>query len=279
MDDSLGPIKVELRLHLGAPVTVAELIFALSMDKVIFDTVSSRVSAGRPLRMPELIALLGSRFLLFLISQAVIAIIFSSWSRSEGYWLLAATLTNLVSITFMWFLFRREGLSYCRLFRFSRVTLRKDILIFSGLVFLCGPVVFGPNYLLSAWLWDDPSIPYEMMFRPVEKWLAIVLLFAFPVTIVFAELATYFGYIMPRLADRMRPKWLAVFLPVLFLSMQHMTLPFIPDLTFILYRGLVFLPFAVLIGVALYKRPTLFPYFAILHGVMDMGTAVMFVVK
>ncbi len=248
------------------------------MDKVIFDTVSSPGTAGRPLKMPGLIVLLGSRFLLFLIFQAVIAFILSSWSRSEGYWLLVATLTNLVSITILWFLFRREGLSYCGLFRFSRSTFLKDILIFLGLVLLCGPVVFGPDYLLSAWLWDDPTIPYEMMFPPVEKWLAIVLLFAFPVTIVFAELATYFAYIMPRLAGRMRSKWLAVFLPVLFLSMQHMTLPFIPDLKFILYRGLVFLPFAALIGIALYKRPNLFPYFAILHGVMDMGTAVMFVV-
>jgi len=206
------------------------------------------------------------------------ALVLRSWTRSEGYWLLVATLTNLVSIAVLWFLFRREGLSYCGLFRFSRVTFNKDILVFLGLVILCGPVVFGPNYLLSAWFWDDSAIPYEMMFRPVEKWLAIVLLFAFPLTIVFAELATYFGYIMPRLADGLRSKWLAVFLPVLFLSLQHMTLPFIPDLKFILYRGLVFLPFAALIGIALYKRPSLFPYFAILHGVMDMGTAVMFIV-
>ncbi len=249
------------------------------MDKVIFNTVSSPGTAGRPLKMPGLIVLLGSRFLLFLIFQAVIAFILSSWSRSEGYWLLVATLTNLVSITILWFLFRREGLSYCGLFRFSRSTFLKDILIFLGLVLLCGPVVFGPDYLLSAWLWDDPTIPYEMMFPPVEKWLAIVLLFAFPVTIVFAELATYFAYIMPRLAGGMRSKWLAVFLPVLFLSMQHITLPFIPDLKFILYRGLVFLPFAALIGIALYKRPSLFPWFAILHGVMDLGTAVMFVVE
>ncbi|MCA1741965.1 MAG: hypothetical protein LC630_05805 [Bacteroidales bacterium] len=249
------------------------------MDKVVFDTVSSPGTEGKPLRLPGLIALLGSRFLLFLIFQAVIAFILSSWIRSEGYWLLSATLTNLVSITILWFLFRREGLSYSGLFRFSGVTFKKDILIFLGLVLLCGPVVFGPNYLLSAWLWDDPAISYEMMFRPVDKWLAIVLLFAFPVTIVLAELATYFGYIMPRLSGVVRQKWLVVALPVLFLSLQHMTLPFIPDLKFILYRGLVFLPFAALIGIALYKRPTLFPYFAILHGVMDMGTAVMFVVK
>ena len=249
------------------------------MDKSISDAGSKPGTAGKPLKLPGLIALLGSRLTLFLLFQGLIALLVSSWSRSEGYWLLSATLTNLVSITILWFLFRREGLSYCRLFHFNRITFRKDILIFLGLVLLCGPVVFGPNYLLSAWLWDDPAIPYEMMFRPVEKWLAIVLLFAFPVTIVFAELATYFAYIMPRLLGGLMPKWLAVALPVLFLSLQHMTLPFIPDLNFILYRGLVFLPFAALIGIALYKRPALFPYFAILHGVMDTGTAVIFVVK
>jgi len=236
-------------------------------------------SQERTHMLPRLSTLLVSRLFLFLLFQSLIALILRSWTRSEGYWLLVATLTNLVSIGVLWFLFRREGLSYCGLFRFSRVTFNKDILVFLGLVILCGPVVFGPNYLLSAWLWDDSAIPYEMMFRPVEKWLAIILLFAFPVTIVFAELAIYFGYIMPRLADGLRSKWLAVFLPVLFLSLQHMTLPFIPDLRFILYRGLVFLPFAALIGIALYKRPSLFPYFAILHGVMDMGTAVMFIVK
>lgn len=229
--------------------------------------------------MTRLMVLLVSRTALFLLFQGLIALLLHSWTRSEGYWLSTATLTNLVSITLLFILFRGEGKSYLSIFRFDRLTFRKDVRIFILLTLLCGPVVFGPNYLLSKWLWTDPSIPYEMMFRPLERWLAVVLLFAFPVTIVFAELATYFGYIMPRLAGRLEPKWLAVALPVLFLSLQHVTMPFIPDLKFMLYRGLVFLPFAALIGIAIYKRPTLFPWFAILHGVMDMGTAVMFLTR
>lgn len=231
---------------------------------------------GRAVRLPLLIALLCSRLILFLVFQAVISIVVGSWINSEAYWLLTATLTNLVSIMILWFLFKREGLRYSDLFRFSRGSLKRDFLIFAGLVLLCGPVVFGPNYLLSISLWSDPAIPFGLMFRPIDRYLAIVLLFVFPVTIVFAELATYFGYIMPAMAGTVRPKWLSVALPVLFLSFQHMTLPFIPDLRFILYRGLVFLPFAALIGIALYRRPSLFPYFAILHGLMDMGTALMF---
>jgi hypothetical protein len=246
------------------------------MDKEISNAGIRPGTVGRPLTMPGLFVLLGSRVTLFLLFQSVIAMVLHSWTRSEGYWLLAATLTNLVSIALLFHLFRMEGRSYLSLFRFDRLTYRKDIRVFILLALLTGPVAFVPNYLLSKWLWADAAIPYEMMFRSVESWLAIILLFAFPVTIALAELATYFGYIMPRLMGGLRSKWLAVALPVLFLSLQHMTLPFIPDPKFILYRGLVFLPFAALIGIALYKRPALFPYFAILHGVMDLGTAVMF---
>ncbi len=246
------------------------------MDMDISTTGDKSGNGGRPLKMAGLFVLLGSRLTLFLLFQGLIALVLRSWMRSEGYWLLAATITNLVSIGLLFYFFRSERKSYLSLFRFDRRTFRKDIRVFIILALLTGPVAFGPNYLLSKWLWADPTIPYEMMFRPVETWLAIVLLLAFPITIALAELATYFGYIMPRLKDRLSPKWLAVFLPVLFLSLQHITLPLIPDLKFVLYRALVFLPFAALIGIALHRRPTLFPYFAILHGVMDLGTAVIF---
>jgi hypothetical protein len=81
---------------------------------------------------------------------------------------------------------------------------------------------------------------------------------------------------MPRLEKQLNIKWISILLPVIFLSIQHCTLPFIPDLEFIIYRGLVFLPFALLLGISIRFRPTLFPYFAVLHGIMDFGTAIMF---
>jgi len=118
-----------------------------------------------------------------------------------------------------------------------------------------------------------------MMFRPIESWMVYVLMVAFPVTIALAELATYFVYVMPRLRNRLKSKWLAVLLPVLFLSVQHCTLPFIPDFSFILYRALVFLPFAFLVGISISFRPSLFPYFAVFHGIMDFGTAMMFLME
>ena len=218
----------------------------------------------------------GSRLVLFLFFQAALALLFNSWETSQKYWLLTATVTNIVSICLLTSLFKREGGSFIKLFRFNRGSLRKDLLLFIGLTLLLGPVAFFPNSFLSSWLWRNAEIPFKMMFQPIESWLLYVLLVAFPVTIAFAELATYFGYCMPQLESQLKSKWIAVLLPVLFLSVQHCTLPFIPDARFILYRGLVFLPFALVLGLSLKFRPTLFPYFAILHGVMDFGTAIMF---
>lgn len=221
-------------------------------------------------------ALLGSRLVLFLLFQVGIALFTSSWSISEQYWLLSATLTNIVSIVLLISIFRKEGKTYFTLFKINKSNFKKDIIIFSGITILTIPVVFAPGYFLSLILWNDIDIPTEMMFGTIEKSLVYVLLIAFPVTIAFAELATYFGYIMPKLKEQLKNKWLSVFLPVLFLSIQHCTLPFIPDLHFIVYRALVFLPFAILIGISIYYRPSLFIYFAILHGIMDFGTALMF---
>jgi len=211
-----------------------------------------------------------------MVFQALIASLVNSWEASEKYWLLTATLTNIVSIVLLFILFKRDGNNYFKFFSFSRSSLKKDIFIFLGLAFVSVPIVFVPGYFLSIMIWGDPNIPTSMMFGPIEKWLIYILLIAFPVTIAFAELATYFVYIMPKLKEQLKVKWLAVLLPILFLSIQHCTLPFIPDINFILYRALAFLPFAILIGVSIYYRPSLFIYFAILHGIMDFGTSLMF---
>ena len=220
------------------------------------------------------IFLLPSRLLLFLIFQLFIALFLNSFEQSAKYWILSASVTNVLSITALIYVFKLDGLRFIDLFSFDKTSVKKDILIFLGITLVCGPIVFLPNYYLSIWLWGDSAIPYNMMFKPTPLPMVYVLLILFPITIAFGELATYFGYIMPVLKEHLKRKWLAVLFPVLFLSAQHCTLPFIPDLKFLLYRLLMYFPFACLIGITLYKRPRLFPYFAIMHGLLDFGTVI-----
>jgi len=81
---------------------------------------------------------------------------------------------------------------------------------------------------------------------------------------------------MPHLAAQGLNKWLAIFIPGLMLGLQHIVAPLLFDVRFIVWRGLMFIPFALITGIALYWRPRILPYFIVVHILMNMGFAAMF---
>jgi hypothetical protein len=81
---------------------------------------------------------------------------------------------------------------------------------------------------------------------------------------------------MPRLEAQGLRRWQAVALPALMLGLQHFAVPLVFDLRFIAWRALMFLPFALLLGIVLHWRPRLLPYIAIVHVLMDLSFAMMF---
>jgi hypothetical protein len=64
------------------------------------------------------------------------------------------------------------------------------------------------------------------------------------------------------------------------LSFQHSALPLLFNLggKFLLWRALVFLPFSFALAFVIRWKPRLFPFFLIGHFLIDIGTAVMFLV-
>lgn len=227
----------------------------------------------------KIAAILFSRSLLFAFFQGLLALLFSSWTESEKYWMLSATLTNLVSIIILIILLRKEEKKLLSVFQFNGLQWKKDLLLFFGLAIITIPFVMLPSYYLNLFFYGNSDHYSDIMFQPISKSLIFLLLFVFPVSIGFAELTTYFGYIMPRLKSCLKSKTLAVLIPAFFLSIQHCTLPLVFEQDFILFRGLVFLPFSIIIGTAIHKRPSLLVYFAIFHGLLDAMTVVMLLNK
>jgi hypothetical protein len=71
------------------------------------------------------------------------------------------------------------------------------------------------------------------------------------------------------------PGWLALTIPSLMLGFQHVGVPFLFNAPYLLWRGLMFVPFAFLAGMVLRWRPRMFPYLAVIHVLMDMAFAAM----
>jgi hypothetical protein len=227
-----------------------------------------------------------SRLILFALFQALIAGVFAlqnhaaPWDASTGWWLVSATLTNGVSIALLAALTRREGLRLRELYNATRATWKRDLLISLALLVLCAPVMLIPNILVGNLLFGDVTKTMGLMFRPLPSVVILVIAVLFPLTIAFAELPTYFGYVRPRLEAWLsqapgQRAWLSVALPIFFLAAQHCALPLIFDVRFILWRLLMFLPFAALVGLALRWRPSLLPYMMAIHALLDLQTVLM----
>jgi hypothetical protein len=81
---------------------------------------------------------------------------------------------------------------------------------------------------------------------------------------------------MPKLEAQGTTRWLAVSLASLMLAFQHIAIPFLFNSRYIVWRGLMFIPFAFLAGIVMRWRPRMLPYLAIIHVLMDMFFATMF---
>jgi hypothetical protein len=223
------------------------------------------------------------RTMFFLLWQAVIAACYAllgepaPWRASVGWWPVTVTLTNLVSLGLLRFLANREGLRYGQLIGadFKREYLGRDLLILLGLLPVSGLVAMVPNLGLAHLLFGDAQAPVAMFVQPLPRFVALATLFAFPITIALVELPTYFAYVMPRLTTRWSGSWWAVAISAILLGVQHVTLPFIPDLRFILWRVAMFIPFALLLGMMIRWRPRLLPYLMVIHGMIDFPVAYM----
>jgi hypothetical protein len=244
------------------------------MADSVWDAVKVNMSTSKPYA-PWLI--LVSRLALFALVQALIAGIFwlagipNAWEESARWWIFSATVTNVISILLLNWLFRQEGKRFRDLFRFHRETFWVDLALSVGVFLLAGPIASLPSTAIAERLFNSSDEAVGLMFRPLPTW-AVLTGALFPLTIGFAELPTYFGYVMPRLAKQTGSGWLAWALASLFLSLQHITLPLILDPRFILWRALMFLAFAFYVGLVIKLRPRLLPFMVIVHILIDFLT-------
>ena len=218
-----------------------------------------------------------SRAALFLTIQLLFALGLTltghldGWGESARWWVLVVSTANVVSVFLLVCACCAEGRRYLDLLRFSRATVKTDLLWLFGLSFVGLPIAAAPVNSLAVAIFGDAMAPIHMMFRPLPAWaLAAGLLF--PLTIAFAELPTYFGYVMPRLAAQLKNDWLAWLLASLGLAAQHVFMPLLLDGRFMLWRLGMYLPFALFAGLVLKFRPTLLPYLAIVHALLDIST-------
>jgi membrane protease YdiL (CAAX protease family) len=226
-------------------------------------------------------AAISSRPLFFLTLQSLIAIGFTvqgkigPFEAAGAYWPLIAAAANGINFSLLLFVFKSEGSSYwVQIWNFEKKTVAKDILVMVGLFAAIAPIAYLPNLIAAKVLFGTPEAVIPLLFHPIPLWAAYLQLLVFPLTIVFAELPLYFGYGMTRL-KKAYGGWCAFITASSFLTLQHCFLPFILDFKYLVWRFIMFMPLAFVLGLIYKWRPRLLPYMLIGHGLLDISTAYM----
>jgi hypothetical protein len=222
------------------------------------------------------------RTALFVLLQALFAVALSyggaasAWEGAAAWWPIGVVFANIICLLALTALLYSDGRRFRDLFRIERAHVKSDLLALLIVLLIAGPVSYLPNVLLARWLFGDPQAVLALLVRPLPLWAVVASLALFPLTQGLVELPVYFGYAMPRLEAQGLRRWQAVAVPALLLGLQHAALPLLFDLRFVAWRGLMFIPFALLTGLVLQWRPRLLPYLAAVQALMDLSFAAMF---
>lgn len=221
------------------------------------------------------------RLVLFALFQGLIAFIFfllkieNAWQKSQGWWILSALLTNIVTFFVLKNYFKNQGTGYFDNFKFVKKDWWKDFLILIAVMLITIPISMYPNMFLANLLFGSEEITFDLFFRSIPLWV-IISGFVWAILQGLIELPYYFAYLMPQLETKLNNGWKAWAIASFFLALQHIALPLIFDIRFMLWRLGMFFLFAFFVGLCLKLRPRLFPYLMTIHALMDIGAVAMF---
>lgn len=217
------------------------------------------------------------RSLLAVGCQALFAIGFlingdsSPWRSAADWWLASFAVAEAVNLWLLRRWARAEGIALRDVYNLNRESWRRDIKWLALALVVAVPLGLFPNLLLAQALWADPATAGDLTFRAVPILAAWLMIGLFPIIHALTELPTYFGYVMPRLQALTGRPWMPLLVTSAVLSAQHMFLPLLFDWRYIVWRLLMFLPFALWFGWIVKRRPTVLPYLVVAHALLDLS--------
>lgn len=220
------------------------------------------------------------RLVVFALAQGAIALLLAgsgthdAWDASAAWWPFSMTVGSIATFLFLRRRGRVEGFGYGRLLRPVHDEWPKDLLRAVVVVAIGGTLAVGGQIGLAFAIFGDAKAPNALLVQPLPLWAAVTALIVFPLSVALTELPLYLGYVQPRLVQRTGSAAAGILLPAVFLSLQHATAPLIFDPLFILWRGSMFIGFAVVLAFGTQRWPTILPYLVVAHFALDLQAAV-----
>lgn len=206
------------------------------------------------------------RSILFIVVFILISVIARKELKDiSNTWSIVASSVNIVTIAVLLFMTKNDG-GLKKLINYEKgKTVPKQVIGMSILILCLG---MGGMYLAGFLCYG--IIPYAppMMIAPIPVPLAVINLIVLPVSTAIAENSIYLGCGVGTINNR----YLSVILPSFLFALQHSFIPMLPDIRYMVYRFLSFLPLTIVLCIIYRKNRNPMPIMAG-HAVIDLLTA------
>jgi len=249
---------------------------------------NSQIEIKKRLAMGEIawtgpLLLVMARPVLFVLAQAALAAVFallhrpSAWRSAGAWWSVYGTLVDICCLRLMARFTKTERIGVSDLIGKVRLRWGRDIFVGIGLFLLSFPVFIGGSFVSSLLIygsWDPQRNLFLLGVRTLPLWGVVYSFAAWWLVSAATEETTYQGYVLPRIEALSGESWVAVVVVVFWWTLQHCALPLVPDLKYLAFRFLAFLPGVTLLTV-IYVRIRRLPPMIVAHWPMDLGAVIM----
>ena len=202
------------------------------------------------------LVVLFARFAFAVVADAIAVAVASALGASDpvraagGWWMVWGTAVDLGCFALLVWLTRREGIRLLDLLLVRQGRTARDI----GLGFLLIPALLPAIAVLQGltFVFYGSGLPPQIALVHLPAWASVYSIVIWPLMWAFTEQAFYMGYVYPRLEAITGRRTLTAAAVIAVWSLQHIALPFVPDLPYLVFRVLGVVPVAVTV-IVLYR--------------------------
>jgi membrane protease YdiL (CAAX protease family) len=187
---------------------------------------------------------------------------------ASSWWPIYGIFANLICLIALKKSLKIENRKIIDLINFNSQKIKNDLLILLILVpisMILG--VITPNIFayMAYGRYPTELVP---LFNGIPLIVIILSIFLFPILNSFTEEIIYNGYCFTKIEEKSN-KILAIILVLIFFTIQHIFIPFIPDLKYLSWRLPSFIPL-ILFWILIYIKMRRLTSLIIVHWIMDI---------
>ena len=188
--------------------------------------------------------------------------------KASPWWPVYGLFANFLCFIIINSALKNENVKILSLINLQAHKIKKDIMLSLAFIILSIIIAVSSSFIFGYLIYG--RYPFDLMplFSDIPIVIVIIFVVIFPVINSILEEITYNGYIFPRLEAKVKNTNIVILIVLFFFTLQHIFIMFLPDIKYLTWRLLCFVPLLAF-WIIIYKKMRRLTTLIIVHWSMD----------